>query len=96
MSHKDREDCRNPAQHFYPMEMHDALSARLGVKPSVGAMALDMLVRLTDAPITLFGFDFKRTTTFYRRRENRGSHNWETERCVAFEYIGSGRVTLSR
>ncbi|WP_055663914.1 hypothetical protein [Jannaschia seosinensis] len=96
MSGLDRETCQDPAQAFYPTELLDALTERLGARPSVGAMALDMLVRLTDAPITLYGFDFKTSTTFYRKRENRGPHDWEAERRIAMALAEEGRIAVKR
>ncbi|MFP5077245.1 hypothetical protein ACLE20_08040 [Rhizobium sp. YIM 134829] len=94
MSKMERETATDPGQAFYPLDMVAALDARLGAPSSVGAKALDMLVELTDSEIRLFGFDFKASTTFYRKRENRGPHDWEAERDFALSLAKTGRVII--
>lgn len=55
-----------------------------------------MLTELTDAEIRLFGFDFKESVTYYRRRENRGPHDWAAERDYVQALIENGRIVLVR
>ena len=96
MSGSERETCTDPQQAFMPLDMREDLLRRFGANPSVGASTLHMLSELTGAEIRLFGFDFKETTTFYRRRENRGPHNWEAERDYAMMLCRKGRIQIIR
>lgn len=84
----------DPHQAFYPMALCDDLTRRLGAPPSVGAKTLHMLSELTHAPIRVFGFDFKTTSTFYRTKENLGPHNWQGEKDFALSLVQSGRIVL--
>jgi hypothetical protein len=81
-------------QLFYPIDMLDYLTSQFGAKPSVGARALHIFSELTDAPITLFGFDFKESESFYRKRDNRGPHNWDAERDYARGLARVGRIKI--
>ncbi|MDB6453080.1 hypothetical protein [Falsirhodobacter sp. 20TX0035] len=90
----ERDTAEDPQQLFYPLPLLEALTERLGAPPSVGARSLHMLHELTTADLRLFGFDFKQSTTFYRTKENLGSHDWEAERRFALSLLEGGRVTL--
>lgn len=94
MSGSERNLSQNPAQEFYPLDLLEDLSKQLGATPSVGAKALHLLSELTDAEIRMFGFDFKQTKTFYRTKENPGSHNWSAEMEFALSLQRKGRVKL--
>lgn len=94
MSKMERETATRAGQAFYPLSMVAALDAQLGAPSSVGAKALHMLFTLTEGEIHLFGFDFKASTTFYRKRENRGPHNWDAERAFALSLAETGRVFI--
>lgn len=94
MSGSERETCDDPQQAFYPLALLHELTNRLGAEPSVGAKTLHMLIELTDAHILMFGFDFKQSTSFYRRKENRGPHDWAAEQDYALSLHQKGRVSL--
>lgn len=65
---------------YYPQSMWATLAERLGARPSVGAMVVDLFASLVEADVTLFGFDFKSSGTFYRSRQHNGPHDWHRER----------------
>jgi hypothetical protein len=94
LSGEERETCINPEQLFYPLSMLDHLSRKFGTKPSAGARAIHMLTELTAAPIRLYGFDFKDSPSFYRRKENKGPHDWDAERDYALILARSGRLSI--
>jgi hypothetical protein len=83
-----RELCDDPRQLFYPKRLAEQLSADLGARPSTGIAVLQMLSEAPPPHVRIFGFDFKATTTYYRKNENRGPHDWEAERRLALSIIG--------
>ena len=89
MSPKGREDAAAAglpaATEFYDLGRWQAVHDRLGARPSVGAMVLDYLSALGPAAVTVFGFDFKRTRTFYRPDDFVGCHDYRAEEafCTA-------------
>ncbi|TCU21215.1 hypothetical protein EV130_11172 [Rhizobium azibense] len=96
MSAMERELCEDPQQAFYPIALLDDLTARLGASPSMGSRALHMLTELTEAEIWMFGFDFKESVSYYRRKDNRGPHDWAAERDYTYSLVREGRVVLMR
>jgi hypothetical protein len=50
---------------YYPLARWRALRDRLGDRPSVGAMAIDLISQATLGAVSIFGFDIKRSATFY-------------------------------
>lgn len=44
--------------YFFPHTYYRVLRARLGAKPSTGAMAIDLVTRSDAASLALYGFDF--------------------------------------
>jgi hypothetical protein len=81
MHPKQREMCEDPEQLFYPTRCWDGLADILQAPPSVGVMALDMIATFSGATdVRIFGFDFKNSTTFYRKRDKKGHHDWAAER----------------
>jgi hypothetical protein len=89
-----RDLCQDAHQLFYPLTMWRRLADELGAAPSVGAMALHMLSCLTQAETRIFGFDFKDSPTFYRKRENRGPHDWAAERRFVLSLAGQRAWTV--
>lgn len=76
-----RDLCEDPTQLFYPEDYWQRLADTLHAPPSVGAMALDMIASLTSqADVSIFGFDFKDSATFYRKVDKKGHHDWDAER----------------
>lgn len=80
MSAAERDAPGCPDCAFYPMERWTALAGRLGARPSVGAMTVDLFSALPGLEATLYGFDFRSSGTFYRAKQNPGPHDWKRER----------------
>lgn len=70
---------------FYPLECWDALQAHLGSRPSVGAMTIDLVSRAVPGAVSIFGFDFKRTETFYNKSTAVGPHDYQAEERYAMD-----------
>jgi len=64
---------------FYDLGRWEALHARLGARPSVGAMVLDWLSAGGPREVVIFGFDFKRTLTAYQAQQHVGPHDYAAE-----------------
>ncbi|MDD7910889.1 glycosyltransferase family 29 protein [Pseudovibrio exalbescens] len=67
----------------YPSEYWSRLSALIGARPSVGCMALDLISRFQPYSVTLYGFDFKETKSYYEKHHNFGQHDFAAERLFA-------------
>ena len=73
----------------YPEEWYIELKNLLTSRPSTGMMVFDMVKNCNPDYVTLFGFDFKRTKTYYNDGTNSrdledvknpiGPHNWKRE-----------------
>ncbi len=84
MHPNQRDTCDDLGQLFYPVRCWERLVETLGAPPSVGAMALDMVALFAGRPeVRIFGFDFKTSTTFYRKRDKKGHHDWSADRRFA-------------
>jgi len=84
MSIDKREMSEDPDQLFYPERCWHQLAETLQAPPSVGAMVLDMIAIFAEGTeVQVFGFDFKNSTTFYRKRDKLGHHDWDAERNFA-------------
>lgn len=80
---------------YYPVELWEKLSANLdGARPSSGMMAIDLAYRLKAKQINLFGFDFKKTKTFYLKEDHIGPHDWSKEQTLANKIVDKlgGRI----
>jgi hypothetical protein len=79
---------------FYPRRLWRLLSRELGgARPSTGLMTIDLIARQCDAAgVTLVGFDFKRTKTFYDGRNYRSVHDWSGEKAWVRAMIADGVV----
>lgn len=64
---------------FYPLKDWSALHERLGARPSVGAMTIDLISRSKPRQVTIIGFDFNRTKSFYENRTTPSPHDFATE-----------------
>lgn len=64
---------------FYPASHWEALRDKLGERPSVGCMAIDMVSKGTPRQVDVFGFDFKKSGTFYEDRVHNGPHDYSRE-----------------
>jgi hypothetical protein len=87
-------DQASPHQLFYPIDRWERLADILQAPPSVGIMTMDMIAWINRNAVSVFGFDFKRSDTFYRRKDNKGKHDWSAERNHALALIEEHRWTL--
>ena len=81
---------------FYDLSLWESLRARLGARPSVGAMALDFLSHASPARVSIFGFDFKTSGTFYEQHQHVGPHDYSAERAYCEEMTGANGWTFHR
>lgn len=69
----------------------------IGRRPSSGFMAISWIVRLGIAKsITLYGFDFGATPTYYNPEGYRTPHNYDREREIVLEWERLGRIRIVR
>ncbi len=71
----------------YPRPYWRALRARLGARPSLGALTIDLISRAAPREVTVIGFDFKRTGTFYQSFNHIGPHDFSTEAHYVMEVV---------
>ena len=66
---------------YYPAERCAALQKELGARPSTGTMAIELMLSLRPKEVSVFGFDYKKSRTFYHTGsyEHMGPHNWIAE-----------------
>ena len=64
---------------FYPIRHWRRLHALLGARPSMGAMVVELVSRAKPASVSIFGFDFKRTGSFYTNSRHIGPHDYGAE-----------------
>lgn len=65
---------------FYDLSRWRRLSDRLGARPSVGAMVLDLMDQHAPGKVTIYGFDFKQSPTFYTPKDHIGPHDYRAEK----------------
>lgn len=83
---------------FAPRSVGERLSAQLGgARPSTGLLMVALLLDAGPARLRLFGFDWKRTRTFYRDRLTLNGHDWAGERELIRRLAddSAGRMILS-
>lgn len=73
---------------YYPIELWKKLSAYLdGARPSSGLMVIDLIYKMKAARLDLYGFDFKKSKTFYLRDDHIGPHAWDKEQDMARKIV---------
>jgi hypothetical protein len=72
---------------FYPRSYWRALRDRFGTRPSLGALTVDLISRAAPRNVTVIGFDFKRTRSFYQHFNHIGPHDYEAEKRYIMEVI---------
>ena len=72
---------------FYPIAYWKALRDRLGARPSVGAMTIDLVARASPRQVTVIGFDFNRSKTFYETRTLPSPHDFAAEERYVTDLI---------
>jgi len=81
---------------FYPRKMWWKLFYQLGKhRPSTGLMAIDLVNACTPKNISLFGFDFKKTKTFYDPVNYLGPHNWNAEKEWVEKHSSANYLTIN-
>jgi len=81
----------------YPTAWFEELEARLGARPSSGAMALDYLLRTMEntEELHLYGFDFFVTPDIAHGRNNVPKHKPDAERAYFFDVVDATRFHSS-
>jgi hypothetical protein len=96
MSDKGRVPVRSNV-FYYPLDLRCSLCERLGYsidgppRPSVGVMMLDYIRFQNPSSVSVYGFDWKETPTFYepsKRREDE-PHNYDQERKYCLETLSA-------
>lgn len=72
---------------FYPRSYWQRLSDRIGARPSIGALTIDLVSRATPREVTVIGFDFKRTGTFYQGVNHIGPHDFSAEARYVMDVV---------
>jgi hypothetical protein len=72
---------------FYPRAYWQRLNDRLGARPSIGALTIDLVARATPREVTVIGFDFKRTGTFYQGFNHIGPHDFSAEARYVMDMV---------
>jgi hypothetical protein len=85
-----------PMTEFYDLDRWQALHDHLGSRPSVGAMVLDYLSTKDPRGVTVFGFDFKRSHTFYQQKQHIGPHDYRSEEAFCEELVRASRWNIAR
>jgi hypothetical protein len=81
---------------FYAHRYWFADRTKIGRRPSSGYMMISYLLRLNCAKdITLYGFDFGKTPTFYNPVGYQTPHDFHAEGRIIREYVKSGKINLS-
>jgi hypothetical protein len=62
-----------------PIEQSTELYDKLSAPPSTGLQILEFLSSIGNKNVSIFGFDFKETKTFYENR-NKGQHDYDKEK----------------
>ena len=69
-----------------PLEQSLWLEKELAAPPSTGLQILFYLDQINNKDVSIFGFDFKETKTFYEIR-NKGKHDYNKERSFVLKMI---------
>jgi hypothetical protein len=64
-------------------------------RPSAGLMATWLARHVFESPdVRLYGFDWKKTKTFYAEKTIRKTHNWTLERGLMLKWSAEGWLRL--
>ncbi|QYK41497.1 MAG: 2-amino-4-hydroxy-6-hydroxymethyldihydropteridine diphosphokinase [Paracoccaceae bacterium] len=78
----------------YPLDWWAELNAALGARPSTGAMVIDLVTRCGAREVVLFGFDWKRSPTFYQDAPHIGPHDFAAEERLARSLARAGQLRI--
>lgn len=73
--------------YFYPLSYWRTLHDLLGARPSVGAMVIDLISRSNPRQVTIIGFDFNRSKSFYEKRELPAPHDFSAEERYVMDLV---------
>jgi hypothetical protein len=78
---------------YYPELCWSKLHTTLReARPSTGAMVINLLTEyLSPSKLSLFGFDFKKTKTFYLDKDHVGPHNYDLEEVYVTAMVERSR-----
>lgn len=80
---------------FYAYRYWLADRNRIGRRPSSGYMMISYLLRLNSAAsVTLYGFDFGATQTYYNPDAYRTPHDYAAERAIILDWAAQGRLAI--
>lgn len=80
---------------FCPFRYWFADREMIGRRPSSGFSAISWLVRLNVADtITLYGFDFGATATYYNPEGYKTPHNYPKEAVIVRRWAQEGKITI--
>ena len=69
-----------------PLSQSQLLETKLTASPSTGMQILFYLDSIHNNDVSIFGFDFKATRTFYEIR-NKGNHDFQKEKNLILELV---------
>ena len=69
-----------------PLFQSEELQRIMDAPPSTGLQILYYLDYIKNKQVNIFGFDFKKTPTFYETR-NKGKHNWIVEKDFILKLV---------
>jgi hypothetical protein len=82
---------------FYPLRHWLSDRNMIGRRPSSGFMAVSYVLRLESAAsVTLYGFDFGATETYYNPPDYRTPHDYAAEQRIILDWEKSSRITVMR
>ena len=81
---------------FFEKRVKLALRSFFGAKPSSGYIAIDFCLFAGAKSITLFGFDWERTPTFYNPKEYKSPHAYSKEENEVRNFVKIGKVKIYR
>lgn len=84
------------AMGFFEKRIKLAFKQLFGAKPSSGYIAIAFCLFAEAKSITLFGFDWERTPTFYNPKEYKSPHAYSKEEKAVRNFVESGRVKIYR
>ena len=87
--------CARPA-HLYPLILSRELLIKLRSRPTTGMQMLYLLDRLGRKDVSIFGFDWKATPTFYHTAVGKDPHNYRGERELIASLIDKNGWRLVR
>jgi hypothetical protein len=79
LKHRNKNELKNTV--YYPEKSYNELVEKLGHnRPSTGLMIIDYILSCNPKSIDLYGFDFKKTPTYYEKDREMEPHNFHIEK----------------